>query len=687
MPSSAPASASPAASTSANDAAVAPPVAAGAAAPAGAGHATSARRGGLRLLAGFALLVPALALLLVFFPWDWLRGPINRYVTERTGRHFAITRHLDVRLGRVTTVVADGIELANPTWARDPWLLRAQGAQFEVRLWPLLSRGELVLPHLRLRRPELGLQVQPDGRRTWSLDRQQQDARREPQIGELVVDQGVVRYFAPGQRIDIAADVALAAESAAPLPLQFRGGGQWRGQAFAAQGRAGGVLRLSANRQAAFPLEIEASAGATRLQAQGRITHLAELAGMDMAVRLQGRNLAHLFHLFGVALPASPDYQVQGQLRKQGRLWQFQQLQGRLGRSDLQGELQWDRRRPVPLLGGEIRSRRLDLADLGPMIGLPPPRTGPRSTGRRPPRQGPILPAQPLDFSRLGTLDADVGYAAARIHNAPRWPLESIRTRVRLQAGRLVLDPLELGVAGGRLAGAMQIDNRADPPALQVQLQAHGLQLGRLLPQVETSRSSLGAAGGRVQLQGRGRSVAQILGSASGDVSLLTGRGRISNILLEFMGLDGGEIVKFLVRGDQNIRLRCAAVAFDVRQGQMDSRVILLDTVDTIVRGQGRIDLARERLDLYFEPEPKDTSIFSLRSPLRITGTLGAPVVGPDKAALAGRAGLAVALAALNPLLALAATLETGPGEDANCSAVLRQAAAPSGTKEAGPRR
>ena len=62
-----------------------------------------------------------------FFPWDWLRGPLNRYVSDKTGRHFEITRKLDVKLGRTTRILADGIEFANPEWASDPHLVKAEG--------------------------------------------------------------------------------------------------------------------------------------------------------------------------------------------------------------------------------------------------------------------------------------------------------------------------------------------------------------------------------------------------------------------------------------------------------------------------------------------------------------------------------------------------------------------------------
>ena len=65
---------------------------------------------------------------------------------------------------------------------------------------------------------------------------------------------------------------------------------------------------------------------------------------------------------------------------------------------------------------------------------------------------------------------------------------------------------------------------------------------------------------------------------------------------------------------------------------------------------------------------------------MKIGGTFADMSAGPDKSALAGRAGLALVLGAINPLLALAATIETGPGEDADCAAVLSQAARPKAT-------
>lgn len=168
-----------------------------------------------------------------------------------------------------------------------------------------------------------------------------------------------------------------------------------------------------------------------------------------------------------------------------------------------------------------------------------------------------------------------------------------------------------------------------------------------------------------------------MLGSATGSVAMLMGKGEISNSLLEFLGLDGGEIIKFFRKGDRNVMLQCAAVALDVKDGLMSSRTLLLDTSDTVINGEGKVNLAVETIDIVLKPQPqsKDMGILSLRSPLRIGGSFASPSAGPDKVALTARASLALALGVINPLLALAATIETGPGQDADCAQTLQVAA------------
>ncbi len=664
-----------------------------------------------RVLAGIAVFLLVMVLVVLFFPWDMLRGPINRYVSGQLGRRFEITRHLSVDLGRTTTVRADGLEFANPEWAKEPYLVKATAAEFDVKLWPLLL-GRVELPRVSLTDPQLGLQIEPDGRRTWALSRDTSDLSASPNIGALLVDHGIVKYLAPAHGADIVAQFSLAAEGdrvsagTRPLPLAYKASGKWRNEAFTASGRTGGVLQLSKDFTESFPVEVNAATGKTTLRAKGSIENLQEFSGLDATFNIEGRNLEELYKLAGVVLPSTPPYKLRGKLGKLGKVWTASQMQGVLGSSDIAGELSFDTSAALPLLTGKVQSKLLDFVDLRPVVGLPvkssstmagttkaskmaslsakkvatpkpqnPP--APANSGRK------VLPTATLDLERLKAMNADVIYSAKAIRHVEQLPLDSGSVHVKLTNGVLQLDPIALGVAGGSLAGKISIDINVVPAAVDTRLAVRGVQLNQLFPTIENTKSAFGKISGQIDLKGRGNSVAQMLGSASGDMALVMGRGEISNILLEFIGLDGGEVIKFFIEGDRNVKLLCAATAFEVKQGVMNGKTILLDTTDTVIHGTGQVNLANETLDITLKPEPKDRSILSLRSPLKIGGTFASPSAGPDKLALGARAGAVIALGLLNPLLALAATIETGPGKDADCRATLALAADPKAKAQA----
>lgn len=650
-----------------------------------------------KLLAALAVLLIALVLLVIFFPWDVLRGPLNRYISERTGRHFEITRHLDVKVGRQTRILADGIVFANPQWAKDPQLLQADAAEVDIRLWPLL-RGQVELPLVKLTRPQLGLQIEPDGRRSWALGRDTADKKNFPQIGALVVDQGSAHFLANAHGADIRTDFAIDNRGEAKLPLAYKAVGTWQKESFTAQGRAGNVLNFGGGDKGSFPLEISASAANTKLKASGTVDNLATMQGASANFTVQGANLAELYKLLGVVLPETPRYQVSGHVEMESEVWKVDRIVGKLGNSDLSGQLSFDRSNPVPLLTGKLLSKALDFDDLAPLVGLPEqarsaaalPAVGAVAAGTKAAKAaqaskapGRVLPTAVLDLARLKAMNADVEYSAVKITNVRHLPLDRMTVHVKLKDGVLQLDPADLGVAGGRLAGRIRINGNSDPAVADIKFDARALELGRLFPTAKLTQASFGKIHGLIQLQGRGNSVAQMLATSSGDVALLTGRGQMSNMLLEMAGLDGGEIIKFFVTGDQNVELRCAAATFDVSKGLMTSRALVLDTSDTVIYGDGSISLVNETMDLTLHPYPKDKSILSLRSPLKVGGSFSKPKAGVDKAALTTKGVIVLALAAINPLLGLAATIETGPGKDADCRSVLQEAAAPAAAARA----
>jgi len=95
------------------------------------------------------------------------------------------------------------------------------------------------------------------------------------------------------------------------------------------------------------------------------------------------------------------------------------------------------------------------------------------------------------------------------------------------------------------------------------------------------------------------------------------------------------------------------------------------------VRIAGAASIAEEALDLTAVVSPRDVSLFTVRSPIRVRGTFSKPSVSIDKAPVVARAGAAVALALVNPIAAVVPFIDPGARANAErdaaaCAAVVQ---------------
>ena len=164
-----------------------------------------------------------------------------------------------------------------------------------------------------------------------------------------------------------------------------------------------------------------------------------------------------------------------------------------------------------------------------------------------------------------------------------------------------------------------------------------------------------------------------MLGTANGEVQLAMGRGSVSNLLLEVVGLDISQSLGLLVRGDRNVEIQCALIDTGWKDGLLSTRAAVFDTKDTVIQVTGGANFKQESLDLAIKPVAKDPSLLSLRVPFYVKGSFSDPSISPDKGRLLLRGGGAILLGLINPLAAIIPLIETGPGQDSDCGALLKR--------------
>jgi len=629
------------------------------------------------------LLTPVL-LAIVFvalFGWNWLRGPIERMTLDRTGRELSIGGDLNLSWGwPLPRLRAGAVTFANPVWATEKHMIAADAVDIAIDL-PQLLRKNIVFPELRLERPVVFLEQGSDGRKNWLLDLNQQDEQARIQIGRLTLDNGRLGYDDAGQKTRIRSDFSTSNTGPDGSGLTFTAQGQYKGLPLQASGNGGPVLGLR-DESTPYPLKVDLTVGRTGVKADGTITSLLKFTAMDMRLAVRGESLAQLFPLLGIAFPQTRAYAANGHLMHNGQTWRYEKFSGRIGDSDIAGTLQIDSSGKRLSMNADLVSNLLDIADLGPLIGARPgslqaakqAALPPAQTSSPTPKQARVLPDMPFKTDRWDSVDAEVSLKAKTIRRTKELPLEDLVTHLSLRDSVLTLDPLNFGVAGGQLNAVISLDGRKDPIQARARVRAKKILIAKLFPTVELSKTSIGQVNGEFDLSGTGNSVARMLASSSGKMGMVVASGEISKLMMEKAGLHLWEILELKVTGDRLVKLRCAVADFTVKQGVMHADALIFDTEITTIIGTGSIDLAQEKLNLTLNQKTKNTSPLALRSPIYIRGNFAKPEAGVDKARVAARALGALALGAVNPLLALMPLIDPGPGKDSDCGQLVRDA-------------
>jgi uncharacterized protein involved in outer membrane biogenesis len=439
-------------------------------------------------------------------------------------------------------------------------------------------------------------------------------------------------------------------------------------------GKMGSVLALR-DAERPFPLQADVKIGKTRLAFVGTLTEPLHLAALDLRLWLQGPTMSDLYPIVGVPLPDTPPYATDGRLvghlGTDNAALTYSGFKGRMGDSDLEGTLTYERHEPRPLLKGEVVSNLLRFEDLASITGASS-KAGKAQfskTVKQPADRA--LPVAPFRTERWRAMDADVKFTGRRIVKDPQLPFTDLYTHVILKDGDLTMQPLKFGVAGGTLASDISLDGSAEPLKARISMSARHLKLKQLFPTQKTMQSALGELNGDAALQATGNSPAALAATLDGEAKALVTEGKLSRLLMEAAGLNVANIVYEKLFGPRDVSIHCGAADFAASRGVLDTRTFALDTDDALIVIDGRIDLRDESMDLKIHPHTKGLRVVSLRSPLYVKGTFKNPDVGVSKGALALRAGAMVAFGLINPFAALIPLIAPSHNQPAPCDELI----------------
>ena len=354
-----------------------------------------------------------------------------------------------------------------------------------------------------------------------------------------------------------------------------------------------------------WPFDLRLASDGAKVTAKGTMG-TGERAGTAVAdVSAELTSAAALAPLGAGAARVPMPLTLRARVQHTGREVRADSLHLSVAGQSLDGRMTVNTAKSRPRVDATLTSKSIDLTKLAPASTS---KTG-EGAGKAP---APRFEDAPLMFTAVPDVDLDVDLRTEGLRLPETPPLSAVRARLSSTPGRVVLDDVEFGVAGGRVRGRGNLLLAAGaPPRLDVVFDAKSLS-------VETLDVAMAGGGhfqgGRLNLSANlamaGSTPKQLAATANGNVLLAASDATLSsgtaatldrNVLMT--------ILKLLIpkgSADRSLPVQCMVVHLPLRQGVAPiDRSIAAETREVALVASGVINLVDQTLRLELRPSVK----------------------------------------------------------------------------------
>ena len=426
-----------------------------------------------------------------------------------------------------------------------------------------------------------------------------------------------------------------------------------------------------------------------KTRVMGTVENITAIKGMNLSFDIQGKDIANLKKIIGKPMPYNGPFSVSGNaLALSAKSYKISDFKASVQESDLNGSFEINLAGKKPQITADLYSQKLDLRPLLPKKGNKSGEPA-KNSDKHFARKGRIFSDTPLPLEMLKQVDAEVELNAKQLL-LRLFSLGDTTARMVLENGHLTVTPLKLIMGGGALDGHFDLHVQGKDAQMATALKIDQYQLGSMLKKLGISDSVHGDMDIKLDLKGRGNTIAELMSGLNGKIMMVIGEGRINQNAVKLLGTDLSvgllQLLNPMKKEEKYTKINCFAGGFDINDGLAQSSALVLDTSQVRVFGFGKINLKTEEIDLSLKPTPQkgvginglaklSLSLGELTKSLKLKGTLSKPSLSIDPTGSIITLGKAIGGVALFGPFGVAAILANGQFGDKNpCVAIIEAA-------------
>ncbi len=427
------------------------------------------------------------------------------------------------------------------------------------------------------------------------------------------------------------------AASGAELPLlldraELRAGGE-EAMSFVAAGSVEGNplgLEIRTSQRLSFrdppdrlPLQLRAEAAGATLEMESSVELPIQEQDFDGSLRVSGEQLDQLASLLGYGLPPIGPYRLDARVQVIPGAYLLSGLDLQVARSRLRGKGSLRTGGVRPRIDVELSSDQIQLDDFAARAEVAAPEEVAEEDVPDASEElvEPLSPEGLLSFD--GRLAVDVEHVLSG-----KDELGNGELLVTLEDGRLRVDPLDIDLPGGEFLLQADYAYSGSDVSARIRALTERLDYGILARRIDPETDMGGSLTLDLDIEGRAPSGEDLLAHASGRLDFMAFPENIEADVIDLWAT--GLLRALLPRLDSGPRsvVNCVVARFDLLDGVMTERALLLDTTGMVVRGAASVDFEERQLEAVFGPESKKPALFSLQTPVAVRGSFQDPRIG-----------------------------------------------------------
>jgi uncharacterized protein involved in outer membrane biogenesis len=199
--------------------------------------------------------------------------------------------------------------------------------------------------------------------------------------------------------------------------------------------------------------------------------------------------------------------------------------------------------------------------------------------------------------------------------------LGSGELRAKLENGRAELGPVVVNMPGGSAKLLLGYEPTDADVKVNLAIDVDRIDYGVLARRAKPGTDLQGTFSVKMDVNSRSRYLSEILRHGNGRIEFAVWPRNMQAGIFDLWAVNVLVALVPAVDPGNASKINCAIGRFDLSDGKLADRNIILDTSRMRVTGRGRADFASEDLDLRMRPQAKKAQFLSLATPVRVSGT------------------------------------------------------------------